>query len=148
MTVVAHGAEHSLPEADAAALQSDDWSWLARDLPRLQILELTDACIGINTPWPAALADCTGLECLVLVGSAAGPIPGGRYLEGLKRLDWVGDSRAALPQTLAAATALEELTLGHEPERVIGCGVLEALPSLRLLSFVVQRDAPNPANAV
>ena len=99
---------------------------------------LTRTRAGTDTEWPAALADCTGLETLVLSGETAAPLPGGQYLSRLLRLTWLGDKCAAEPKHLAAATALEDLMLGLEPERIAESTILDWLPNLCKLSLPVR----------
>jgi len=116
-------------------LQGNRWPWLAKDLPNLRHLELFGVRAGVNGQWPAAMADCTKLLRLQLTGSSAAPIPGGRYLQTLQELQWLCDPSAPVADALSAATALRELELTIDPERVAACSVLDALPNLRLLKF-------------
>ena len=132
--------------------QAKAWTWLATDLPKLHTLLLTNYdSHKSDARWPAALPDCTGLECLRLQGTAAAPIPSGQYLSGLTTLECLGSRQphgvsalpevlTFVPEVLAAATRLEELTLGVESQHAVNCSNLDRLPNLRKLSFWVEKD--------
>ena len=96
--------------------------------------------------WPTAMAKCTGLKTVQLFGNTAEPIPGGPYLSQLRQLDWLCASSVAMPAALADATALEWLTLGLAPERVVQSSILDTLPSLRLVNFAARHHMYNPSH--
>ena len=88
---------------------------------------------GTDGQWPAALAECEQLQTLHLHGSSAAPLPRGRYLNRLKTLNLLCDPRIAVPHALAAATALEDLSLKIKPQRLAASSVLDLLPNLQSL---------------
>ena len=124
-------------------LQVDGWPWLAEGLPQLQTLVLRRVRMGTDGLWPAALADCTGLQALTLEGDTAAPFPDGPYLERLRTLDWLCDPYADVPNALVAATALEQLRLTVAPKRMADCSVLDSLPNLRHLEVVASDSSEN-----
>ena len=118
--------------------QGNDWPWLARDLPLLQTLLLTRAREHPDSQWPAAMAGCTGLDTLSLLGSSA-PVPSGPYLNRLTQLE-LADPPAAVLDALGAATALQDLKLRLAPSHVADSSVIDSLPNLRKVLFELEHD--------
>lgn len=118
-------------------MQGGGWSWLATDLPQLRTLVLSRAGQS-GYHLPAALGDCTSLQVLRFEGLGHYPPPPGPYLSRLRRLDWLACDQHEFSKTLAALTAVEELTLlftAWEAERSIGA--LSTLRNLRKLTFLL-----------
>lgn len=77
---------------------------------------------------PAWLADRPGLASLDLSANRLSQLPGGRYLEGLTRLDLGHNLFEQLPPAVAAATSLRSLSVAHNslsdlPEGPIWAGL-------------------------
>jgi len=102
-------------------------------------------------PWPAALANCTQLESLRLLGDSARRIPTGPYLNRLTRLDWQCGPPITEPGAvalLAAATSLVQLQLRLAPQCIAACSVLDTLPKLERLTIVGHKDDRDHENAL
>ena len=104
---------------------------------------MSNVTAGSNDQWPAALADCTSLSELQLVGKSAPVLPDGRYLSRLQSLVWLSEQDGALPGTLAHASALRTLVLGLKPARIgrTSLSMLKTLRYLTDLSFVVCKQS-------
>ena len=120
--------------------QDDGWRWLAEGLPNLRTLILWCLRVGSDGQWPVGLANCTQLRSLHLSSSSAVPLPRGRYLDRLTRLEWLCGPLATVPHALAAATALENLSLKIRAQRIVESSVLDSLPQLRSLHIYGKRD--------
>jgi len=113
-------------------LQADEWPWLARGLTNLRVLKLQNVRLGTNNQWPAALADCTRLTELHLLGKSAPPLPDGRYLSRLQTISWLSERYGgALPEALANSSNVRMLVLGVKPGRRTNYSMLETFPNLK-----------------
>ena len=99
--------------------------------------------------WVPALADCTSLTTVTVLGEMMAPIPDGRYLSRLKQLTWLARRGAPLTKALAAAKALKSLTvrLQLDHDEISDCDVLGALPNLRKLAVKLRKDEPGNVSA-
>ena len=106
--------------------------------------------MGTGGLWPAGLAGCTGLQVPRLESDSAAPMPDGPYLDRLQKLSWLCHRSAAVPEALRAATALEQLHLTTDPERVATSRVLDSLPNIQRLDFdrCGRLATPRPAEAL